>query len=456
MGKKFIFLSIFALIALFPTFALYNLQQIPDSSEIRCGLIEEWFTAPINSVRANTTELHINDIGKVFQVRAEENGSDLIVIVAPQDKLKVDVYSEIGKTSSFIDVYPVDAPGSWVLLRDINSGKPVQIRYYFASDSDVYLQLRSIEGKTYADFMIYGSYAVRGVPVGLPFEKLYTTSFSDLYLLTEKTLPWEYTNVIPGLYHPVLQMITVIRENQNRFNSAEDAAYDEEGNPIYISSGRKRVVEDEILEAKDLSFSSAGFVKWIVDGLIEPLAGSNTKVAPLLEPTVEYKTGSFADVLSKQYNISFSLDWTRNLAAAALSVYSGKNYFYYNSGCDVTIDPFTAKQQTNGWVNSLGYLKDTGYQIDYIKPLLYVLASTEPGRFFLGAIRQTDVDSNNPDVNFFTECVAFFPFFDTSGRFNVVVFEDGREYTLDAFMKKYKGSYVHLVRINASERFFPQ
>ena len=101
-------------------------------------------------------------------------------------------------------------------------------------------------------------------------------------------------------------------------------------------------------------------------------------------------------------------------------------------------------------------MKETGYQTDYIRPLLYVLAATEPGRFFLGAIRQTDVNENNPDINFFTECAAFFPFFDSDGKFNVVVFEDGKEYTLDAFLKKYAGSYVHLVRINASERFFPQ
>ena len=456
MAKKFFSLSFFVFIALLPAFALYNPQQIPDSSEIRSSLIDEWFKAPVNSVRANTTELHINDVGKVFQVRAEENGTDLIIIVAPQDKLKVDVYSETGKQSSFIDDYPVDAPGSWVLLRDANSGKPVQIRYYFASDSDVYLQLRSVDGKTYADFIVYGSYAVRGVPVALPFDKLYTTSFTDLFLLTEKTLPWEYAEIVPGLYHPVQQMVAVIRENQNRFYSEEDGAYNEDGNPVYISSGKTRVVSEEIQKEKALSLSSAGFLKWIVDGLVEPLSGSYTKIDPLLVQTVDYKQGSLSDVISKNYNISFSLDWTRNLAAAALSVYSGKNYYYYNSGCDVTIEPFTSKQQTTGWVNSLGYLKETGYQTDYIRPLLYVLAATEPGRFFLGAIRQTDVNENNPDINFFTECAAFFPFFDSDGKFNVVVFEDGKEYTLDAFLKKYAGSYIHLVRINASERFFPQ
>ena len=80
MAKKFFSLSFFVFIALLPAFALYNPQQIPDSSEIRSSLIDEWFKAPVNSVRANTTELHINDVGKVFQVRAEENGTDISAI----------------------------------------------------------------------------------------------------------------------------------------------------------------------------------------------------------------------------------------------------------------------------------------------------------------------------------------------------------------------------------------
>ncbi len=470
--KKFALVICFVLVAMLPTFALYNRQGIPDSSEIRRRLVEEWFTASVDSVRANVTELHINNAGTVFQVRAEENGRDLIVIVAPQDKLKVDVYSETGKHSSYVDVYPVDSPGSWVLLRDIDTGNPLQIRYYFAADSDVFIQLSPYGEKTVADFVVFGSYAARGVPVGIPFKRLYTASFAEVYSLTKNTLPWEYTDIMPGLYHPVKQMIAVVRENLDRFFYAEDGAYDEDGNPVFISTGRQRVVEENVLEEEGLSFSSAGFLKWIVDGLVMPLAGSYTLINPLLVPTVEYKQGSFSDVISQRFNISFSLDWTRNLASAALSVYSGKNYFYYNSGCDVTVEPFSAEKSDAGWVNSLGYLKDSGYRIDNLHPLLYVLAATEPGRFFLGAVRQTDANSRQfvvddvnstenttteePDVNFFTESVAFFPYFDNAGRFNVAVFEGGKELTLEAFMKKYSGSHVHLVRINASERFFPQ
>ena len=198
-------------------------------------------------------------------------------------------------------------------------------------------------------------------------------------------------------------------------------------------------------------------MKWIIDGLVVPLAGGYTKIEPLLVSTAENKTGSFADVKSQIFDLDFSLNWTRNLAAAALSVYSGKNYYYTDSGCDVTIEPFSSTQSTQGWTNNLGYLKDSGYSISSLKPLLYVLAVTEPGRFFLGAIRQTDATNpSSPEVHFFTESVALFPYFDSNGRFDVVVFENGQELTLDSLLKKYSDTQIHLVRVNASERFFPQ
>lgn len=459
MKKHFpLILSVVLLMfSVLPCFALYNKQGIPDSSEVRKSLVQSWFTASVEQVRSNKTELYINNVGTVFQVRSEENGKDLLIIVAPQEKLAVDVYTEQGKSSSYIDVYPLDSPGSWVLLRDVDTGKPIQIRYYFAADSDVFVQFRPYGTKTVADFVVYGSFAARSVPVGIAFERLYTASFSAIQDLTKRTLPWEYSDIVPELYNPVLQMISVIREQQERFFAAEDAAYDENGEPVNILSNTPRIVAEDVIEAEGLSFSSAGFLKWIIDGLVVPLAGGYTKIEPLLVSTAENKTGSFADVKSQIFDLDFSLNWTRNLAAAALSVYSGKNYYYTDSGCDVTIEPFSSTQSTQGWTNNLGYLKDSGYSISSLKPLLYVLAVTEPGRFFLGAIRQTDATNpSSPEVHFFTESVALFPYFDSNGRFDVVVFENGQELTLDSLLKKYSDTQIHLVRVNASERFFPQ
>lgn len=454
----FLCLIVWMMVASAPCFALYNRQGIPDSSEIRQKLVESWFTAPVEEVRGKVTELHRNNVGTVFQVRSEETDGQLMVVVAPRQKIAVDMYSGNQISASTVDVYPATATGSWVLHRDIKSGEPLFIRYYFASEPEVYMQMNFNNHKVLADFVVFDGYAARGVPVGIPFQRLYKASFLEVFDLTESTLPWNYVNIMPALYHPVLQMIAVIRENLDRITLLEDAAYNEDGNAVYISTGKQRIESPEVREAQGLSLSSAGFLKWIVDGLVIPVAGSYTRLEPLLVSTVQFRQGSFAETVGEEYAVSFSLDWTRNLAAAVLSIYSGRNFYYNTSGCDVQIDPFSAEIDDFGKLaNSLGYLKDTGYRINTIKGLLYVLAVTEPGKMYLGAVRQSHRPSvDSPEVQFFTESVAIFPYFDGHGQFQVVIFEAGKELSLETFMDRYKDSYVHLARINASERFFPQ
>ena len=458
MNKRMGFLCLLMIMIGASSFALYNRQGIPDSSEIRQNLVESWFTAPLEAVRDKMPELHRNNVGTVFQVRAEENDDYLMIIVAPRQKMAVDMYSGGEVMSSSVDVYPANNSGSWILYRNPTTGAPLFIRYYFASDADVFMQISSMGSKAVADFVVYGSYAARGVPVGIPFQRLYKTSFLEVHELTKQTLPWNYINTMPALYHPVLQMIAVIRENLDRIHFLEDAAYDEDGSPIYISTGKQRIEAPEIAEAGDLALSSAGFLKWIVDGLVIPVAGSYTRLDPLVIPTVEFRQGSFAEGIREEYEVSFSLNWTRNLAAAVLSIYSGRNFYHNTSGCDVQIEPFSSEVGKDGKLaNSLGYLQDSGYRINTIKRLLYVLAATEPGKMYLGAVRQNNRSvTETPEVHFFTESVAIFPYFDAYNRFEVVIFEKGKEISLEAFMEKYKDSYLHLVRINASERFFPQ
>lgn len=458
MSKRKGFLCLLMVVMGASVFALYNRQGIPDSSEIRQNLVESWFTAPVDVVRAKVPELHRNNVGTVFQVRSEEDGSQLMIVVAPRQKIAVDMYSGGQVSASTVDVYPVTASGSWVLHRDIKSGNPLFIRYYFASEPEVYMQMNFSNHKVLADFVVFDGYAARGVPVGIPFQRLYKASFLEVFDLTESTLPWNYMNIMPALYHPVQQMIAVIRENLDRITVLEDAAYDENGEPIYISTGKQRIESPEVQDQQGLALSSAGFLKWIVDGLVVPVAGGYTRLDPLLAPTVQFRQGSFAEAVGEEYAVSFSLDWTRNLAAAVLSIYSGRNFYYNTSGCDVQIEPFSAEIDEFGKLsNSLGYLKDTGYRVNTIKGLLYVLAATEPGKMYLGAVRQSHRPSvDSPEVQFFTEAVAIFPYFDGYGQFQVVIFEGGKELSLETFMDRYKDSYVHLARINASERFFPQ
>ncbi|MBR2107411.1 MAG: hypothetical protein IJ937_09105, partial [Treponema sp.] len=343
--------SLLLLILLFvsPIFAAYNSKSVPDSSEIRKSLVEKWFEAPLSAVRMNLPEIYNNPAGEKFQVRLEESDTTYNIFVSPQKKIKVDVYSDLGKETKEQEVYPGDAPGSWVLIKDKKTEKILRIRYYFLKNSEVFIQFTP-RGKTaLADLVIFGNYAARGVPTGVPFTTFYSASFDRVMNITKNSLPWNYVDVDPSMYHSVLQMAAVIQERLPNILFAPDAMYDENGELIQIFSGKPY---DEIQTDDDrMMLSSAGFLKWIADGLVEPIAGGRIKREPLLQETVQVKETGLQGSLSQKYNLFFSLDWIRNLASAVISVYTGKTYKFNQSGVDVTINPFASKISSTGVAN---------------------------------------------------------------------------------------------------------
>ena len=205
---------------------------------------------------------------------------------------------------------------------------------------------------------------------------------------------------------------------------------------------------------KKLSLSSAGFVKWIADGLVEPIAGGRLKREPLLRETVQVKENGHQGVLSQKYNLFFSLDWIRNLASAVMSVYSGKTYLFNQSGVDVTINPFASTITDFNVANIVTFIENTGYSVSVLRSMMYVLAATEPGTLYFGAIRGTD-RTVSPEIKAFNECVAFFPYFQDDGGFYCEVFMNGREMTLEDFCLYYQDDFVYLTRVKSSEQFFP-
>ncbi len=453
---KKLFCLITALFALLPLFAAYNRLGIPDSSEIRKGLEEVWFTAPLSQVRENPPEIRANSNGQKFQIRLEENESTFNVFVSPRALIKVNVYSDKGMFTEEQELYPGDVAGSWVLIRDKRTGKPLRIRYYFVKNSEVFIQFTPQGKIALADLVIYGYYAARGVPTGMAFEKFYTASFEDVMTITETKLPWNYVLVDPQQYHSMKQMAAVIREKLPLISLVPDAMYDENHELVHISTGKKfEKAEKADISDENLLLSSAGFVKWIADGLVEPMSGGVLKREPLIKETVSVKDNGRQGVLSQKYDLFFALNWVRNLSSAVVSVYSGKTYLFNQSGVDVTINPFASSITDKGVANTVTFVENSGHTVAVLKSLLYVLAATEPGTLYIGAIRGTD-RTVSPEIRAFNECVAFFPYFQDDGGFACNVFMNGREMSLENFCYYYADEFVYLTRVKSSEQFFPQ
>ena len=442
-----------------PLFAEWNSYKIPDSAEVRRQISREWFEGSLDFLRSVNSEIRSNQIGTQFQVRLEEQQDAFLIVVAPKSQMKVDVYEAAGMRTAVEDSYNMESPGSWLLVRSKKDGSPILARYFFSQNSGVYIQFRPNEKTSFADLVIFENFAARGVPIGVPFEKFYTASFAEVQALTKNNIPWDYVQPRIGQYDDTLVMVQTIRENLKNIAYADDAAYNEEGKPVSIQNGQPRFVPFNL--RSKISVSSAGFVKWICDGLVEPLAGSYLKLSPLVQKTVQVNPSGSQGILEANYNSNLSLDWTRNLAAAVLSVRKNNTILYKDSGVDVSIEPFAARWTDRGVQSAVGYISNTGYKIQYLKPLLYVLATVNPQYFYLAAIRQTGKGPKGEEVKVFNDAAAIFPYFDADGKFKAVVFYDGAEYSLQQFCGAFDSqrsgdSFAHLVRVKTSAKFYPQ
>lgn len=433
--------------------AALDASGVPDSSDIRKSMVESWFEAPLEALREMHPEIRKNKSGERFQARMEESGGAFTILVAPSAQMQVDVYSEEGKTTVTQEVYPGDAKGAWLLARDKASGDPLWIRYRFASDSDVYLQFRPVNGTAAADLVVFGHYAAKGAPTGVPFQRMYGVALEDAVELTQGSLPWRCVECDPGMYHCVKRMAAVIAKRLPDLSYAEDAMYDENGDPVCISTGKRR--EGAATgEGGKLSLSSAGFIKWIADGIVFPAAGSALRREPLIRPTVSFSGAGLRGNISQSYDITFALDWTRNTAAAILSARSRRDYLYEDSGVDVAEEPFAAVETARGLESDTGRVKDSGYRARSLKALMYVMAARYPGEFYLAAIKETN-RKVSPEVSAFNQCAAIMPYFSADGRFQCVVFRNGAQTTLDEFCSRFKDCFVNLSRVKATDDFQP-
>ncbi len=439
--KNKIFFCITAFILAFSgsVFAERGILSIPDSSSVRQNAMEAWLTAPISAILDRESEIVLTEYGQVFQVRAEKEGSEVAVIFAPRENN----YNFLSK-----------APGGWVVYRDYYSGKPLRVNVYFQFDSRVYVCLRPEnkpkKPKAEVDLIIHGAYACRGVPLGLPFEDVLTLSFSELFNLTKETVPWNYVKSDSRNYINNGKIVEKIRRKLPQFEYIEDAAYDEFENPVFISTGEARSGTPG-----KIGINCSGFTKWVVDGITIALSGSATKIESLKQPTIELE-GTLYKSQAEEEEMFRSYDWIRNLSTAAVCAERDKEFPAGTLGVDVQVNPFAGLKSPDGTVRNVGFVPKTGYEINMLKPLLYVLAATEPDMIYLGAVKTCMGNTENePETWTFHHDLVFVPYFDQAGICHIAVFESGVETSFDAFVAANQGTYVYLCRVKSTDRFQP-
>jgi len=468
MSKNLIILLI--LINITTAFSIdLPVSQISDDSLLRSGLKSTWMIDSVNRVLAQRPRIEALETGERVQISTREGRDEFMVIFARElirGRAATDSAPAAERTAT--GQFPGWAQGSWMLTRNKNTGYPTLVRIYLRSDQNTHIQFRPFEvDKVYMDVVLYGAYVARSIPIAVPpvsqgitptayasFERLYTMQLNDILRLAGNKFPLRYFEADPTIYRDSRRFINQVRQRIGNLRYADDGAFDENGNYVFI----------ETLQSQTSShpgLNCSGFVKWLIDGILRPVTGSRLPITPLKQPFGQ-RGSSFTELWEESRDVFFGLDWIRNLASIANSTLRSSGYGVLEE-FEVRNDFFSllSVMQNNSVVieSYPGFMNEAGYEIEGLHPLLYALAVDDPFTFYLAAISDEistpTSPRGTPRLRQYYHVAALVPYFDEYGDFKIVVFESAEETSFGSFRTRYPGQFINLVRIPVPSRFDP-
>jgi hypothetical protein len=350
-----------------------------------------------------------------------------------------------------------------------------RIRIFLHSDPNTYIQFRPMEvsgasagnqpgippgsvagsrvpakpdGKTLLDVVLYEAYVVRGLPLGIPLENLLTMPLNDIFDALGDKFPTRYFDPDPDMYRDSRELIKKLRAELPKLEFIEDGALDENGRYVYIDS----LVPQNAAENSG-GLNCSGFAKWFVDGLLYPVTGRLLPITPLKETTVQGGSSLAANYAGIR-DPYFGLDWTRNLAMEAVKALRSPALAVVEE-VEVRDAHFAAlidRRSGGASVKSYpAFLPGAGFGIEGLKSLLYTLAINEPGYVYLASVNNETGPA--PRMRRHYHVAVLVPYFNEYGVFQTAVFESAAETSLNAYIARYPGHMVNLVRIPAEDRF---
>jgi hypothetical protein len=330
--------------------------------------------------------------------------------------------------------YSISGWGNYVVKREEESGRFVQIKVFYRSDPGCFVRLFPRGTRTSMDVYLFGTKIARGVLLPVDFMDLLTEPFARVVNLSNSTVSWErllYRRIaeVDELVHSHVQHI---RGLLPKLPDQEDGALDEQGRFVFIDSGQ--------LQGTAGGLNCSGFAKWIADGFYHGLAGRYLAIEPLKEKHLEYRGNRWSLRYEDERDPYFGLDWSRNLAA---SLWRAQGY-----------EPASPEAFDVRRVEFLAYREDVGFPVEDLELLMFLEASANPGHFYLGSLNREY--GSQPVLRQHFHMVALFPYFTPSGSLRIAVFDRNQEAALEGTVERYAGSYIHLVRLPVGDSFQPQ
>ena len=335
-----------------------------------------------------------------------------------------------------------------MLYRNKKDGKQTKIRVFLRSDPYAYVQFWPMDGsRSQMDLVVNDGYLFRSLPVAVPFDALLDAPMKDVLASIGRAFPFQYFDIDQRAYGETRSLIAEIRAALPGLAYADDGAFDQDGKPIYIAS-----LAPQLAPA---GLNCSGFAKWVVDGILRPFTGARLAVPPLKLPS-GVRGSSFTLPYETLRDPFFGLDWTRNLAIAAASALRPGSQARIEE-LEVRSSPLSSvNMRSSGqrWIRPYPpYLKDAGFGVEGLRALLYHLAVSEPGWLYLASVNKEL--GNSPRMRQHFHVAVLIPYFDEKGAFRTDVFESAAETSLAAFIGRYPGHHINLVRIPVERGFDP-
>ena len=391
---------------------------VPENDETRRKL-QELFYAPIAALPAGQERfLEQQSTGTRVKFETRRQNGHLYYLFQNEEHSSFSVYGR----------------GNYILKREVENGRFVQIKIFYRSDPGCFARLFPKGNRTSMDVFLFNTEVARGVLLPVEFTDLLIQPFAKVIGLSESTVRWRrllYRRVGP-LDELAFTHVEHIRRLLPALADQDDGALDADSRYVFIESG------DPQGAAGGLNCS--GFAKWISDGFYYGLTGRYLAIEPLKEKHLDYRGNRWSLRFEDERDPYFGLDWSRNLAA---SLWRARGY--------VSADPedFDVRR-----VEYLAYREDIGYPLEDLKVLMFLEAAANPGHFYIGSLNREY--GSQPVLRQHFHMIVLFPYFTPSGTLRIAVFDRAREATLEGAVKRYSGAYIHLVRMPVGERFMPQ
>jgi hypothetical protein len=398
--------------------ALYAPDVIPEHADVRREY-REFVDAPlIELARIRETTRTSRLSGTRVQVSVEENDRFVYLLFVPERG----------------GAFPVDTAGTFVLRRDRTDGSISQLKIFLRDDERFFIRIRPAGAeRSLMDVYLAGLPIHVNVPVPVPVTLIMEEPVERLLDATGALVDWQwfFPDIDPVAYRAVREIASRTRAALHTLPDAEDGAMDENGRLVYIDS--------LVLQDQEPGFNCSGFAKWIIDGLHMALYGSFLPIEPLKTRHLELRGHRWSEPVEELRDPYFGLDWTRNLATTMLAEEAGSPV--HPEAADVRSVPFAS------------YVEDVGFAVSRLPLIMYSLAVTEPGYFYIASLNREFGEA--PRLNQHVHVAVLFPYFDEDGRFVVDVMERNVETSLESLDRRYHNDHIHLVRVRANESYTP-